>query len=282
VDYILCTSMLPMSPPMDMYLRQSLPLLPHSDLDTFPIVGCVGVNLSYKKLREHLSIHRRHAALSVSSDLGSFYFANSLPSSVQRTFRNPDIPLESREAMLLRNLIYPAVAGDAASATLVVGEDHPVVTQAHERGETLPCVVDSIQKTNCHAEYLGWVTEDEGFRVVLEADGPGSIPKMAGELITELLTRHHLSKGDIAEFVLHIGGMGLLRAYLDEIGLPESQIRFSIATMNEYGYIAASSSTESLRRALQHIGPSPPKGTKVILFAVGPGLRGVASLIEFK
>ncbi len=285
VDYVICASNIPMMPSLDLYLSNTIKSKASTCFAGLPTSGSTATGLAYLKLFRHLSQNPTHSALAVSSDLASFYYANSLPASLQKIYRNPLLSPEQREAVFLQDVQFPSLSGDGASASYFVGPSHPIVEKALSSGCFLPYCVAINEAIIPHSnDFIGYTQEEEGFRIVLNHEMERHIPALADKLINGLLRQNGLQKSDISEYLFHVGGQSMLKGYRDTLGLPEHSVFWAQSSIAEFGNMSASSSVDSLRRWMNFMEyrGKLQKGARFILFTAGPGVRGIASLWEIR
>jgi predicted naringenin-chalcone synthase len=283
VDMVVCGSMVPMMPSLDMYLASSFQWKHSTVFSALPSCGTAATGVAYSKIFQHLQSHPTHSGLAVSSDLGSFYYANTLPSSLQKNFRNPLFPKKQQEALFVQDAHFPSLSGDGASASYLVGRDHPLVQEAKAHGKLLPFCRSITEAVLPHSSnLLGYTQDDSGFRIVLDPHLEREMASFAGTLVNQMLRQRNLKKSDITEFLFHVGGQSLLKGYRDVLGLPDHSIYSVQSSIAEFGNMSASSSVDSLRRWLSHMEYRGKlrRGERFMHFTAGPGVRGVISLWE--
>jgi predicted naringenin-chalcone synthase len=126
----------------------------------------------------------------------------------------------------------------------------------------------------------GWSTQARLRRYLTEAlplgkDAVGSALG-AADLVTDLLDRHGLTVGDIDGWAVHPGGPKILDVVRDRLGLPESAIAESRATLATHGN-CSSATVLMIIDALHRRPGGPPR--RVVALAFGPGLTLYATLM---
>jgi predicted naringenin-chalcone synthase len=164
-----------------------------------------------------------------------------------------------------QQIVAHALFSDAAAAAVV----HPGAA-GYQIMETT-AVTDTST-----ADHMTWDVTDLGFRMGLSPKVPSVLSLYVADLVTELLDRHNLTVADIDGWAVHPGGPKILDVVRDRLGLPESAIAESRATLDTHGN-CSSATVLMIIDALRRRPAGPPR--RIVALAFGPGLTLYATLL---
>jgi len=124
-------------------------------------------------------------------------------------------------------------------------------------------------------DIMGWNIEDDGLQVRLSRDIPTLVRTRMREAVTEFLARHGLDLGDIRHFVCHPGGMKVVAAMEEAIGLAEGTLAEARGVLRDHGNMSAVTVLFVLDRMLK-AGASG----RMLMSALGPGFTAGFQIIE--
>src|SRR5262249_56535238 len=105
-----------------------------------------------------------------------------------------------KEDLSIANIVSSGLFGDGAAAVLMVGAEHPRVTQG------LPRVIASRSVFFPNTErVMGWDVVDSGFKIVLSPEVPAFAHALRPH-VDAFLREHCLCVSDISTWVAHPGG----------------------------------------------------------------------------
>jgi len=162
------------------------------------------------------------------------------------------------------NFISTALFADGAAAALISTRGDGVVLGAsgeHTWYETL--------------DIMGWDIEDDGLQVRLSRDIPSLVRARMREVTTDFLGRHGLDLSDIRHFVCHPGGMKVLVALEEALGIAEGTLAEARGVLRDNGNMSAATVLFVLDRMLK-AGASGP----MLMTALGPGFTAAFQIIE--
>jgi alkylresorcinol/alkylpyrone synthase len=161
--------------------------------------------------------------------------------------------------------------GAAAAVLDLESPDHP-------RG--LGCVMDfSSGLFPQYREELRYRTDGGRLRNHLTRRVPVIGARTAHEVVTRLLDRHGLARGDVAWWAVHPGGTVVLAQVAKHMGLTDEDLRFSYNVFENYGNMSSPSVLFVLRQILDSGQVQP--GDRGILVGFGAGFSAFAALMEF-
>jgi alkylresorcinol/alkylpyrone synthase len=117
-------------------------------------------------------------------------------------------PPRSRE-----DAVYQALFGDGAAAAVVgTGGQGPAI------------VASSTVTVPASEQRMGWLIEDDGFRMSLSPRVPALVERGIGRLLDDLLGPHRLTPADVAHWVVHPGGPEILDRVQRRLRLGDAQL----------------------------------------------------------
>jgi alkylresorcinol/alkylpyrone synthase len=125
---------------------------------------------------------------------------------------------------------------------------------------------------------MGWELEDAGLRVVFSRSIPSIVVEHVRPSLEQFLSAHGLTLGDIRHFVTHPGGVKVLNAYADSLGLPASAFAHARDVLRKFGNMSSPSCLFVLERFLEARDISA--GEHAIVMALGPGFSAEYVLIH--
>jgi predicted naringenin-chalcone synthase len=248
-------------------------------LDSMLGKGCLGGALNYRKAFDYLTAHPTHAAQTINVDLYSRKFTYNY-GHVFADLGRPELENDAVTQTLLRNAFVPAVIlGDAASSTVLLGEEHPYFDYSvHNEGSLVICDAESITVPD----------SVENVRALMKQYGQvplltGAIPSVGSAAIKEaydaLIARNPQCHGKIHWICAHSGGVKVLDTVEADMKLEPHQLDFSRAVLRDHGNCASPTVQLVLERMIRDLPPCTEH--EFIPFAsVGPGMQAIALLLE--
>jgi len=176
-----------------------------------------------------------------------------------------------RDDASVANAIASGLFGDGAAAVVLCGAD---------RGARGPEVLATRSVLYRDTEWvMGWEVQDSGFKVVLSGKVPEVIRENVGADVDAFLGEHGLGRGDVRHWVAHTGGPKVLGAFGEALGLPESALARSRASLAEVGNLSSASVLFVLADLLDS-GEARP-GDLGLLAAMGPGFGAELLLLRW-
>ncbi len=166
----------------------------------------------------------------------------------------------------VQNLVALALFGDGGAAVVLGGEGEGPQVKA-SRSTTWPM----------HADSAGWTIVDEGMQVGFARELPEITRDRGGKDITGFLMDHGNSPGTVDHFLFHPGGVKVMQAYEEALGLNRDALDRSRKIMRRYGNISAPTALFVLHDLLQD---NSSRGGTALLHALGPGFSSENVLLE--
>jgi alkylresorcinol/alkylpyrone synthase len=176
-----------------------------------------------------------------------------------------------RSDMSAANLISAGLFGDGAAAVLIAGSKVPLAG---------PRIVASTQVFYPDTEYvMGWDISEKGFRIVLSPDVPKVVRENLGRDVDAFLSTQGLTRRDIGSWIMHTGGPKVLDASAEALGLEKDALALSWQALSRVGNLSSASVLVVLDDVMKN--HRPPRGTRSILAAMGPGFCAEMTLLEW-
>ncbi|HEX3034243.1 MAG TPA: 3-oxoacyl-[acyl-carrier-protein] synthase III C-terminal domain-containing protein [Thermodesulfobacteriota bacterium] len=257
------------TPTIDALLINKLKLDTH--LRRTPIwgLGCVGGAVGLSRAFEYTRAFPKSAVLVIALEICSLAFL--------------------KDDYSKSNIIATALFSDGAAAVLVAGREHklfrstaePLSSNRNEiNGNSLGInFIDSLSTTYYDSlDIMGWEIVDAGFKAIFSKDIPMIVRKYVRENIEELLDRHNLKLGDLKHFVIHPGGLKVIEAYEESLGLANGTFGYSRKVLREHGNMSSPTVLYVLKEFLDE--GKYRYGDYGLISALGPGFS--SELILFK
>ncbi|ACO45653.2 putative naringenin-chalcone synthase [Deinococcus deserti VCD115] len=168
------------------------------------------------------------------------------------------------------NFVGTALFADGAAALVVTAPDvpgPPALVSLHGGFSTL--IEDS-------ADIMGWDVVDNGLKVRFSRDIPALVREMMHGNIEEALASHGWERADLQTFVVHPGGVKVLTAYEEALGLPPCALDASRTVLRQFGNMSSVTVLFVLAETLK----TRPVG-RALLSAMGPGFSAEHVLLGF-
>ena len=177
---------------------------------------------------------------------------------------------------------FPAPQADMANSisNLLFNDGASAMILADSRDPQYPMVLDFERLWSKESkDLLGYTHQDGRMKVQLAKEVPQVVPPMVVQTINTLLARNGLTKEDISNWVIHNGGVAILKEIAALMGMDsESDFRYSWKVLREYGNL--SSATVGLIAEEMHADPTNRHGWCVAA-AMGAGAGVGAALVRY-
>lgn len=175
-------------------------------------------------------------------------------------------------------VVVGALFADGAAACVLTGDGvaRSEGTGAHPRMRAELLAKGSVVLPDSKPA-MGWTVGDAGFRMTLAESIPDLIRAHLRPWLVEWLSRVLPDSPPLAALAwgIHPGGPKVLEATRDALGLPDSALRFSRASLRRHGNM----SSASILFILQSMVEAEVAGPAVLL-AFGPGISVEAALVR--
>jgi alkylresorcinol/alkylpyrone synthase len=251
IDLLLFTTVTGLAAPsIDARLMNRIDFRP--DTRRLPLfgLGCVAGAAGIARAADFLAARPDGAALVLSVELCSLTF--------QRDDQRP------------AHVISTGLFGDGAAAAVLVGADRAAAGPAIRASRSV-FYPDTEQ-------LMGWEIGERGFSLVLSPDVPAVARERLGPDVEQFLREQRVPRGEIGFWVCHPGGPKVLAAAGESLGVTREELGIAWDSLRRVGNLSSASVLHVLERTLAE--RPPPRGSKGILLAMGPGFCSELVLLE--
>ena len=166
-----------------------------------------------------------------------------------------------------KNLVAASIFADGAAAAIVVGSDAATPKNAPNRALELVASQSILWKDTL--DVMGWNIDGDGLHVVFSRDIPAIVREHVRPSLAAFLDRCGLAIHEVEHLVTHPGGVKVLRAYAEALGLAPERLHHARDVLRDYGNMSSPSCLFVLERylAAREIGA----GDRAVVSALGPG-----------
>lgn len=165
------------------------------------------------------------------------------------------------------NFVGTALFADGGSAAVVGSQEEGALL--HIKGAYSTLIPGS-------ADIMGWDVTDGGLQVRFSRDIPALVGEMMRQNVQEAAQSVGWQPQDIAHYAVHPGGVKVIAAYEQALGLDEGTLQASRDVLRHWGNM----SSPTVLFVLQALLGQRPQG-KGLLSAMGPGFCAEHALLEF-
>ncbi|HZG77509.1 MAG TPA: 3-oxoacyl-[acyl-carrier-protein] synthase III C-terminal domain-containing protein [Paenibacillus sp.] len=246
------------TPSLDARLCNRLGFRP--DVKRSPLwgLGCAGGAAGLSRAAEYVRAFPEHRCLLVSAELCSLTFIRGDASK--------------------SNLIATSLFADGAAAALIEGS---AAAEARGGGKRVGPRIVSTRSTIWpdSLDVMGWDVTNDGLKVVFSKDIPTLVTREMRGIAESLLAPEGLAIADVGQYVLHPGGMKVLRAYETALELAPGRLAASERVLRQYGNMSSCTVLFVLEDILGRSDPRP--GEIGVAGALGPGFSSEMLLLRF-
>jgi len=179
-----------------------------------------------------------------------------------------------RNDLSKRNLVASSLFADGAAAAVVLGSE--VGTNGHRPPLELRGSSSTLWPQTL--DVMGWDVDGAGLRVIFSRDIPTIVREWVRPSLDGFLAREGLRLDCVPHIVAHPGGLKVLSAYAETLGLPPEAFRHSRDVLREFGNMSSPTCLFVLERYLG-AGEIKP-GQPAVLAALGPGFSAEYVLMQ--
>ncbi len=174
------------------------------------------------------------------------------------------------------NVVATALFADGAAGVLVAGD----ALEFENHGRSCPVILGTQSTTWPDSlDVMGWNFDSVGMQVVFSRSIPGIVKAKVRTNIDEFLSAHDLTFDHIQHMVTHPGGMKVIEAYEEALGLPAERMTHARTVLRDYGNMSSPTVLFVLNRLLASDGRRT--GNHAIVTALGPGFSAENILLQF-
>jgi predicted naringenin-chalcone synthase len=126
---------------------------------------------------------------------------------------------------------------------------------------------------------MAWTVGDNGFEMKLSAYVPDVIRSGIKDLTNSLLSKISRKLSDIAHFAIHPGGIKILQAIEQELGISPDQNQKAYHVLKQYGNMSSATVLFVLKEVMDSL-TSKNNGDHILSFAFGPGLTMESMVLQ--
>lgn len=169
------------------------------------------------------------------------------------------------------NLVATALFGDGAAAVLIAGSgtDLPGLEIVATRCTLFP---DSL-------DVMGWNFMNDGMQVVFSREIPAIVRRNIREDVRSFLLRQDLDLDRIAKWIAHPGGVKVIQAYEEALGVSHLAMEGPREVLRKHGNMSSASVLFVLDWNLR--GARPAEAQYGILTSLGPGFSSDQVLLKW-
>lgn len=164
-------------------------------------------------------------------------------------------------------MVANAIFGDGAAAVIVSSKDMEKTDDAVSL-----CLKDFYAEfEQSAAGEMVWRIGNAGFDLLLTPEVPRVVRGNIEPLINKLFERNNLSKEDIDYYAIHPGGVKILEACEQALGMDKDDNEVSYSVLRDYGNMSSVTVLFVLREHIRHL-KEEDKGKQIMACAFGPGI----------
>ncbi|HET9325921.1 MAG TPA: 3-oxoacyl-[acyl-carrier-protein] synthase III C-terminal domain-containing protein [Candidatus Eisenbacteria bacterium] len=243
------------APSIDARLANVLEL--RDDVRRTPIwgLGCAGGAVGLSRARDFALADPRSRVLLIALELCSLTF--------------------QRNDLSKKNLVAVSLFADGAAAAVVSGVESVVP----RHGENPPLELQGSRSTlwKDTLDVMGWDIDGDGLHVVFSRDIPTIVHEKVKPSLDAFLDSVGLDKSHLDHLVAHPGGVKVLAAYANALGLPVEALDHARDVLREYGNMSAPTCLFVLDRFQR--AREIAKGDHAVVTALGPGFSAEYVLV---
>ena len=166
-----------------------------------------------------------------------------------------------------RNLIASSLFADGAAAALVQGADAPAPARNGSPALELRASQSTLWADTL--DVMGWTVDGAGLHVVFSRDIPTIVRERVRPSLERFLAGQGLALETLDHVVTHPGGMKVLQAYAETLGLPETAFRHAREVLRDHGNMSSPTCLFVLERFLA--AHAIEEDQDAVIAALGPG-----------
>jgi alkylresorcinol/alkylpyrone synthase len=166
-----------------------------------------------------------------------------------------------------RNVVAASLFGDGAAAAIIAGSGVAEPVPAAYR--TLELVASRSILWKDTVDVMGWTIDGDGLHVVFSRDIPAIVREKVRPSLAAFLDQQGLAIDDVAHLVTHPGGLKVLSAYAEALGLAPEMLQHARDVLRNYGNMSSPSCLFVLERFLD--AGAIGAGDRAVVSALGPG-----------
>ncbi len=203
----------------------------------------------------------------------AYYIAKAEPDAVVLIAGVELCSLHYRKSNDPFQVVANAIFGDGAAAAIISAK------QLNKDTVTLGLSTFYSEFEQSASNDMVWRIGDFGFDLRLTPEVPNVVKGNIRGLVDSLLEKAKLSQADIDEYAIHPGGIKILEACQESLGISKEDNAISYSILREYGNMSSVTVMFVLREYLKTL-TEADKGKKILSCAFGPGITMEAMILE--
>lgn len=171
------------------------------------------------------------------------------------------------------NLIATGLFSDGAACTIVCGDN---VKVAEGRGLGISFTDSQSRFYYDTIDIMGWEVVDDGLKVIFSRDIPAVVSGIVTGDVRSFLAKNNTATDEIENFIVHPGGIKVINAYSNTLGLRENALEITGDVLRRYGNMSSATVMyvldEFTRRGL--------RTGKCLMASLGPGFSSEMILMD--
>ncbi|HEX2787835.1 MAG TPA: 3-oxoacyl-[acyl-carrier-protein] synthase III C-terminal domain-containing protein [Ignavibacteria bacterium] len=171
------------------------------------------------------------------------------------------------------NFIATSLFSDGAAVCLLTG-DNVKSNEAYEinyQSSLSKIYPDSL-------DVMGWEVINDGLKVVFSRDIPEIVKNNVAKDLNYFLEQNKITLRDIKNFIIHPGGVKVIKAYIESLKISEEKLKFTSEVMMDYGNMSSVTVLYVLNKFLKE-GFEDGYG---VMLSLGPGFSSEMLLLNMK
>ncbi len=255
-NIIYVTSTGVMTPTLDAVLFNELGFSKHIKRTPLWGLGCAGGAAGISRAMDYTKAFPKETSLLIAVELCSL------------TFQKDDLSKS--------NIIAASLFSDGCACVLIAGDENELAVNSPNSPE----LIGSLSTIyNNSLDIMGWEIVESGFSVIFSRDIPNIVKEYVKPNIMELLALYNLNIDDIKHYVTHPGGLKVINAYEESLGLINGKLDVSRKILKEHGNMSSPSVIYVLDEFMKNIN-DVKAGEYGLIASLGPGFS--SELVLFK
>jgi alpha-pyrone synthase len=255
-----------------------LPQLTREDITHVVAFSCTGMyapgidielteRLGLRRSVERTCINFMGCYAAINALKSAYHIARSQPEAVVLLAGVELCSIHYQKSKEPNQVVANALFGDGATAAIVSCKDLKNIAD----GISL-CLQDFYAEfEQSAAGNMVWRIGNAGFDLLLTPEVPHIVRENIEPLIAKLFARNGLKKDDIDYYAIHPGGMRILEACEQALGITKEQNEVSYSVLNDFGNMSSVTVMFVLREYMRRL-TQEDKGKTMLACAFGPGI----------
>lgn len=171
------------------------------------------------------------------------------------------------------NLVANALFADGSAAVLVENNSNSDLKLSLETFHS------DLSKNG--EQDMAWTVGDLGFEMKLSSYVPDIIKSGIAALTNSLLEKISKKFSDINHFAIHPGGVKILQAIEQELGIPKEKNHSAYKVLEQYGNMSSATVLFVLKDLIENLAPKNVD-ENILSFAFGPGLTMESMILRIE